>query len=151
MAIAMSAGSDSRLAVSIGNSFIFEQEELVKALPLLKIAAIVASLTLAAGATAQTTGASSTETSAGAQAPSSTSESLGQHIDDGTVTTKVKAALMTAKDVKSTHVHVKTRRGIVWLTGTVPTRDEKARAQEVAAGVSGVHEVKNRLKVSGSE
>lgn len=114
----------------------------MKALPLLKIAAVVASLTFAAGVTAQTMASS---------APSASSESVGQHISDGTVTTKVKAALMTAKDVKSTHIHVKTRRGIVWLTGTVPTSDEKTRAEEVTAGVTGVHEVKNRLKVSGSE
>lgn len=123
----------------------------MKALPLLKIAAVIGSLTLAAGVTAQTMGSSGASSTTSASAPSASSESLGQHISDGTVTTKVKTALMTAKDVKSTHIHVKTRRGTVWLTGTVPTRDEKTRAEEVAAGVSGVHSVKNRLKVSGSE
>lgn len=126
----------------------------MKALPLLKIAAVVATLTLAASVTAQTMaspGASDTSATAGASAPSATSESVGQHVSDGTVTTKVKAALVTAKDVKSTHIHVKTRRGIVWLTGTVPTSDEKTRAEQVAAGVSGVHEVKNRLKVRGAK
>jgi hyperosmotically inducible protein len=122
----------------------------MKALPLLKIAAVVASLTLAAGVTAQTMASSGTSAT-GASAPAASSESVGQHISDGTVTTKVKAALMTAKDVKSTHIHVKTRRGIVWLTGTVPTSDEKTRAEEVTAGVTGVHKVKNHLKVSGSE
>jgi osmotically-inducible protein OsmY len=123
----------------------------VKALPLLKIAAVVASLTVAAGANAQTMASSGASTTESASAPSGSSESVGQHISDGTVTTKVKAALMTAKDVKSTHIHVKTRRGVVWLTGSVPTSDEKTRAQEVAAGVTGVHQVKNRLKVRGSE
>lgn len=116
----------------------------MKTLPLLKIAAIVGSLALAGGVTAQTM-ASSTSS---ASAPSSSSESLGQHISDGTITTKVKAALMTAKDVKSTHIHVKTRRGTVWLTGTVPTSDEKTRAQQVVEGIDGVHRVKNHLKVS---
>ena len=123
----------------------------MKTLPLLKIAAVVASLTLAAGVTAQTMASSDASTTESASAPCSSSESVGQHIGGSTVTTKVKAALMTAKDVKPTHIHVKTRRGVVWLTGTVPTHDEKTRAQEVAAGVTGVHEVKNRLKVSGSE
>lgn len=124
----------------------------MKAFPLLKIATIVASLSFAAGAVAQTassTAASPTATTS--SAPSASSESLGQHISDGTITTKVKTALMTAKDVKSTHIHVKTRRGTVWLTGTVPTSDEKASAQQVAEGVSGVHEVKNRLKVSAAQ
>ena len=119
----------------------------MKALPLLKIAAVVASLSLAAGVSAQTMGSSGASSTESASAPSGSSESLGQHISDGTVTTKVKAALMTAKDVKSTHIHVKTRRGIVWLTGSVPTDDDKTRAEQVTAGVTGVHEVKNRLKV----
>ena len=123
----------------------------MKALPLLKIAAVVASLTLAVGVSAQTAGASDTSKTAGAAAPSSSSESIGQHIDDGTVTTKVKAALVTAKDVKSTHIHVKTRRGTVWLTGTVQSSDEKTRAAQVAEGVTGVHAVRNRLKVSSAE
>lgn len=123
----------------------------MKTLPLLKIAAVVGSLTLAAGVTAQTMGSSGASSTESASAPSASSESLGQHLSDGTVTTKVKTALMTAKDVKSTHIHVKTRRGTVWLTGSVPTSDEKTRAEEVAAGVTGVHAVKNRLKVSGSE
>lgn len=123
----------------------------MKALPLLKIAAVVGSLTLAAGVTAQTMESSGASSTSSASAPSASSESIGQHISDGTITTKVKAALMTAKDVKSTHIHVKTRRGTVWLTGTVPTSDEKTRAQDVVSGIDGVHAVKNRLKVSGSE
>ncbi|WP_116136086.1 BON domain-containing protein [Trinickia diaoshuihuensis] len=123
----------------------------MKALPLLKIATVIASLSLAAGVTAQTMASSGASTTESASAPSGSSESLGQHISDGTITTKVKAALMTAKDVKSTHIHVKTRRGIVWLTGSVPTSDDKTRAEQVVAGVDGVHEVKNRLKVHATE
>ena len=123
----------------------------MKALPLLKIAAVVGSLSIASGVMAQTMGSSGASSTASASAPSASSESLGQHISDGTITTKVKAALMTAKDVKSTKIHVKTRRGTVWLTGTVPTSDEKTRAEEVVSGVTGVHAVKNHLKVSGSE
>ncbi len=122
----------------------------MRALPLLKIAAIVASLSFAAGVSAQTMGSSATSTSDASSAPSASSESLGQHISDGTITTKVKTALMTAKDLKSTHIHVKTRRGTVWLTGSVPTSDEKTRAQQVTEGVTGVHHVKNRLKVSAA-
>ena len=122
----------------------------MKALPLLKIATVVGSVMFAVGATAQTMASSAASTSETASAPSASSESLGQHISDGTVTTKVKAALMAAKDVKSTHIHVKTRHGIVWLTGSVPTSDEKTRAQQVVEGIDGVHSVKNRLKVSAA-
>jgi hyperosmotically inducible protein len=42
---------------------------------------------------------------------------------------------------------VKTRNGVVWLTGTVPSSDDKAAAAEVTQNVNGVQTVKNRLKV----
>ena len=121
----------------------------MRSLQLLKIVVTAAFAMSAAAATAQTqsaasAGGSSTE----ATAPSGSSESLGQHISDGTITTKVKAELLAAKDVKATHIHVKTRRGIVWLTGSVPSADDKTRAQQVVEGVSGVHRVRNQLKVA---
>jgi len=50
--------------------------------------------------------------------------------------------------VKSTHIHVKTRKGVVWLTGTVPSADDKLAAQDVVEGVKGVTSVKNRLKIA---
>ncbi|CAM2156173.1 hyperosmotically inducible periplasmic protein [Pararobbsia alpina] len=109
----------------------------MKTIQLLKTAGSIACVAFALHVNAQTSSA----------APSSASETVGQHIDDGTVTTKVKAELLQAKDVKSTHIHVKTRKGVVWLTGTVPSADDKAAAEKVVAGVSGVDSVKNRLKV----
>lgn len=115
----------------------------MKKLQSLKIAATVASAVFAVSAVAQT------ESSAASTpyASSGSLESLGQHLSDGTITTKVKAELLGAKDVKASHIHVKTRRGVVWLTGTVPSDADKTRAQELAQGVSGVQTVKNRLKV----
>jgi hyperosmotically inducible protein len=113
----------------------------MKTFPLLKTAGAAGAIVCAAfalNAHAQTTPAA---------APSGGSETMGQHIDDGTITTKVKADLLAAKNVKSAHIHVKTRSGVVWLTGTVPTSDDKAAAAEVAQDVSGVRTVKNRLRV----
>jgi hyperosmotically inducible periplasmic protein len=60
----------------------------------------------------------------------------------------VKADLLTAKNVKSTHIHVQTRQGIVWLSGTVPSVSDKAAAAEVAQNVTGVAGVKHHLKVA---
>jgi osmotically-inducible protein OsmY len=80
--------------------------------------------------------------------PSAASESVGQHIDDGTITTKAKADLLAAKNVKSTHIHVKTRKGIVWLSGSVPSADDKSAAADVVQNVSGVKGVKNHLKIA---
>jgi hyperosmotically inducible periplasmic protein len=109
----------------------------MKTTEFLKGACSVACVVFALNATAQTSGS----------APPANSETMGQHLDDGTITTKVKAQLLTAKNVKSTHIHVQTRQGIVWLSGTVPTVDDKAAAEEVAKNVAGVAGVKNHLKV----
>ena len=105
--------------------------------PFLKAACGVACIAFSLHGVAQTSGT----------APSASSETMGQRLDDGTITTKVKAELLAANNVKSTGIHVQTRMGIVWLTGTVPTADDKVAAQDVAQTVSDVKGVKNHLKV----
>ena len=110
----------------------------MKTIQFLKTAGSIACVAFALNATAQTS----------ASAPSASSETIGQHVDDGTITTKVKAELLGAKNVKSTHIHVKTRKGVVWLTGSVPSAEDKTAAEEVVQGVKGVSSVKNRLKIA---
>ncbi|MFM0736195.1 BON domain-containing protein [Paraburkholderia xenovorans] len=110
----------------------------MKTIQFLKTAGSIACVAFALNATAQTS----------ASAPSSASETIGQHVDDGTITTKVKADLLGAKNVKSTHIHVKTRKGVVYLTGSVPSAEDKAAALQVVENVNGVTSVKNHLKVA---
>lgn len=114
----------------------------MKCIPLLKTAAAAACVVFAVSAGAQT---------AAGTAPSHASESLGQHIDDATITTKVKAELLGAKNVKSQHIHVKTRKGVVSLTGSVPTAEDRDNAEQVAQNVNGVQSVKNHLKVTPAQ
>ncbi len=108
----------------------------MKTIQLLKTAGSIVCVAFALNATAQSS------------APSAASETIGQHVDDGTITTKAKASLLSAKNVKSTHIHVKTRNGVVWLTGSVPSADDKAAAGEVVKDLDGVSSVKNHLKVT---
>ncbi|MFL9894160.1 MULTISPECIES: BON domain-containing protein [Paraburkholderia] len=110
----------------------------MKTIQFLKTAGSIACIAFALNATAQTS----------ASAPSASSETIGEHVDDGTITTKAKADLLAAKNVKSTHIHVKTRKGVVWLTGSVPSADDKAAAEEVVKAVKGVSSVKNHLKIA---
>lgn len=110
----------------------------MKTIQFLKAAGSIACVTFALNATAQTS----------ASAPPASSESIGQHVDDGTITTKAKADLLGAQNVKSTHIHVKTRKGVVWLTGSVPSADDKSAAEEVVKNVSGVKSVRNHLKIA---
>jgi osmotically-inducible protein OsmY len=77
-----------------------------------------------------------------------TGTSMGTKLDDSAITTKVKAELLGAKNLKSTHIHVKTVAGVVSLTGSVPTKEERSTATEVVSNVSGVASVKNHLKIA---
>ena len=68
-------------------------------------------------------------------------------LDDGAITTKVKARLLKEKGIPSMSISVETYEGRVQLSGFVETRQQIVRAGKVAAGVSGVRKVENNLKV----
>lgn len=82
-------------------------------------------------------------------AMSSTLHNTGRKIDDSALTAKVKAELLAKKDVKSTGIHVKTRNGVVYLTGSVPQSAQRTLAVDTVKGVDGVVDVKDDIKVSG--
>lgn len=70
-----------------------------------------------------------------------------QKISDVAITTKVKTKLLATKDLKSTGIHVKTRDGVVMLTGSVPSSQQREMALSVARSVHGVGSVNDDLKV----
>jgi hyperosmotically inducible protein len=72
---------------------------------------------------------------------------MGSKLDDSVTTSKVKAALMDDKDVKSGQINVETKNGVVSLGGFVSGRRIKTRAVEVAQGVSGVKQVVDAMYV----
>lgn len=76
-----------------------------------------------------------------------TGETLGQNIDDTTITTQVKAKLAAEKGSTLTRVQVDTNRGIVQLSGTVQTAADRARVEQVTRGVNGVRGVVNNLQI----
>ena len=76
-----------------------------------------------------------------------TGETMGQNIDDGTLTTYVKTQLASDKLVTLTRVGVESNNGIVYLTGEVETAEQKSRAGSVASQVKGVKQVVNNLQV----
>ena len=78
---------------------------------------------------------------------SRTTESTGEYIDDAAITSKVKAALLGDSGLKSFDIGVETYKDVVQLSGFVNSDQVKARAGEVAAGVSGVRSVQNNLIV----
>ena len=76
-----------------------------------------------------------------------TRESTGEYVDDSTITTKVKAALVNDPLVKALDVKVETFKGVVQLSGFVNTEAEKLQAGNVAGTVNGVTSVKNSIVV----
>jgi hyperosmotically inducible periplasmic protein len=76
-----------------------------------------------------------------------TGETLGQNIDDTTITSTVKTKLAAEKGITLTRVQVDTNRGVVQLTGVVDSAADRSRAEQVARGVGGVKSVVNNLQV----
>lgn len=74
----------------------------------------------------------------------------GQAIDDATITTKIKAAIISEPSLKVLQINVDTVNGMVTLTGTVDSVQSSDRAKEIAGAVAGVKSVDNRLEVKSS-
>jgi len=69
-------------------------------------------------------------------------------VDDTMITTKVKAAFASGKDIRSGDIHVTTTAGVVTLAGPVQTSHIAARAGDIARNTGGVRGVNNDLQVS---
>jgi hyperosmotically inducible protein len=71
----------------------------------------------------------------------------GEYIDDNSLATRVKTALMSDPLVQSMKVDVEVNRGVVSLGGYVDTAEERAAAVAVAQKVDGVVKVVDNLTV----
>jgi hyperosmotically inducible periplasmic protein len=72
---------------------------------------------------------------------------VGEYIDDATITTQVKARMLNNPDVAGTSISVETLNGTVMLSGFAKNATEKATAEQIARGVNGVKAVKNEIAV----
>jgi len=74
-------------------------------------------------------------------ATTSSRESTGEFVDDAAITTKVKSSFVADPRVSASAISVETTRGVVHLTGTVKSEEERQRAIQLAQGVAGVREI----------
>jgi hyperosmotically inducible protein len=72
---------------------------------------------------------------------------VGSKVDDGIITTKVKAALLADASVKSLDIAVVTRKGEVQLSGFVNNQGQIDHAVEVAHTIEGVSSVGNQMSI----
>jgi hyperosmotically inducible protein len=68
-------------------------------------------------------------------------------VDDGTITTKVKAKLLEDETLSGFAISVETFEGEVTLTGAVDSLQDKERVMQLAKSVHGVKDINNLLKV----
>lgn len=73
--------------------------------------------------------------------------SVGNTVDDGIITAKIKSALLSDPSIKSFDIAVVTRKGEAQLSGFVDNQTQIDRASEIARTVEGVTSIANELSV----
>ena len=74
-------------------------------------------------------------------------KTVGDTIDDATISTRVKTSLLNDPVVGALRIDVDTFKGVVTLSGRVKTKEEEAKAIELARKTSGVTDVKSALLI----
>jgi osmotically-inducible protein OsmY len=74
-------------------------------------------------------------------------KTVGETIDDTTITTRVKTAMLNDPAVGGLSINVDTFKGVVTLSGRVKNQNERNQAITLARRTSGVVEVKDALQV----
>jgi osmotically-inducible protein OsmY len=76
---------------------------------------------------------------------SETGAETGVAIDDTAITAKVKAAIFAEPGLKTLKISVDTVKGVVTLSGSVDTQQNRNNAESLTAAVAGPTKVENRL------
>jgi osmotically-inducible protein OsmY len=79
--------------------------------------------------------------------PADTRGRTGAYLDDSLITTRAKAALVSAGVMAPLRFNVETRRGVVQLSGYSSSRDEMENVVAAVRGVPGVRAVRNDIRV----
>lgn len=74
-------------------------------------------------------------------------KTVGETIDDATITARVKTAFVNDPAVGAMRIDVDTFKGLVTLSGRVKSKDEEAQAIALARKIRGVTDVKSTLVI----
>ena len=74
-------------------------------------------------------------------ATTSSRESTDALSEDAAITSEVKSSFAADPLLSASAINVETRRGIVYLTGTIRSEQERHRAIQLVQGVAGVREI----------
>lgn len=73
--------------------------------------------------------------------------SVGQYVDDATITSRVKTRMAEDPGVSAMRIQVETLNGTVQLSGFATSQAEKDKAGTLARGVPDVRDVRNNIVV----
>lgn len=82
--------------------------------------------------------------------PSGVVHETGDYIEDSALTTRVKAALLAEKNLKSLGISVESTEGVVTLSGELISTAQIDQAVDVAKHVEGVRDVHNTLTLEAN-
>ncbi len=74
-------------------------------------------------------------------------KTVGDTIDDATVTTRVKTAFINDPMVGALRIDVDTFKGVVTLSGRVKSKEEETKAIALARSIKGVSDVRSTLQI----
>lgn len=74
-------------------------------------------------------------------------ETVGQYVDDATITTQIKSRWVADPTVDAASFKVETLKGTVQISGFAKNAAEKTKAEQIARGVNGVVAVQNSIAV----
>jgi osmotically-inducible protein OsmY len=81
--------------------------------------------------------------------PQMEKQTMGDKMDDASVTAQVKTALLTHRSTSAVKTKVETKNGVVTLTGMAKNAAEKALVTKLVSDIQGVTSVKNEMTVEG--
>lgn len=88
---------------------------------------------------------------AASPAPERTHRTTGTKIDDASITTQVKLALLFHKSTSAIRTEIKTRNGLVTVEGTAHSAAEKHLVTKIAEDVNGVVGVRNDMTIKSDD
>ena len=82
-----------------------------------------------------------------AKTPAKPDETLGEKIDDASITAQVKMSLLSHRSTSALKTKVETTDGVVTLTGVAKNAAEKSLVTKLVNDINGVNSVKNNMTI----
>ena len=82
-----------------------------------------------------------------AKTPAESDETIGEKVDDASITAQVKMSLLSHRSTSAVKTKVETTDGVVTLTGIAKNTAEKALVTKLATDVNGVSSVVNNMTI----